>query len=81
MACVFAVQVQSWLNITCVAVQSLLQTIYLSPVTKLDYGHWRDRGIMNLLSVLIAGAKAKTVTNNLPLLSVLGVRSYLFVKV
>jgi hypothetical protein len=28
--------------------------------------------------VLGAGAKAKTVTNNLPLLSVLGVRNFLF---
>jgi hypothetical protein len=30
---------------------------------------------------LVAGAKAKTVTNNLPLLSVLGFRSYIFVMI
>ena len=34
-------------------------------------GHWHDRGIRNYESVLRAGAKAKSVTNNLPLLSVL----------
>jgi len=34
--------------------------------------HWSDRGISYYEFVLGAGAKAKSVTNNLPLLSVLG---------
>jgi hypothetical protein len=36
---------------------------------------WRGRGINSYKSVLAAGAKAKTMTSNLPLLSVLCGRS------
>ena len=41
------------------------------PGYKVGFGHWRDRGISHYKSVMGAGAKAKSVTNNLPLLSVL----------
>jgi hypothetical protein len=43
------------------------------PGYKAGGGHWRDRGINHYKSVLGAVAKAKSVTNNLPLLSVLAV--------
>ena len=96
MACVFAVWVRSWLNITSVAVQTYKVTEKSSrycyfinstgavsrhklsrsqkfvKVQKFDCEYWcevrvpRSAGI-----VLVAGAKAKTMTNNLPILSVL----------
>jgi hypothetical protein len=51
------------------------------PGYKVIGGHWRGRGISHYKSVLGAGAKAKSVTNNLPLLSVLvPVNCYSFLK-
>jgi hypothetical protein len=47
------------------------------PGYKVIGGHWRGRGINHYKSALGVGAKAKSVTNNLPLLSVLGGRSNL----
>jgi hypothetical protein len=41
------------------------------PGYKVGGGHWCDRGINHYEFVLVAGAKAKSVTNNLPILSVL----------
>ena len=104
MACVFAVQVQSWLNITRVAVQTFKVTEKLSwycyfinstgavsrynlsrsqklvKVQKFDCEFWREVRVPRSAGiVLVAGAKAKTMTNNLPILSVLGVRNFLFV--
>ena len=38
---------------------------------KFYYGQWRGRGISYYKSVKGAGAKAKTMTNNFPILSVL----------
>ena len=77
MARVFAVRVLSWLGITSVAVQVILRlgnypgiVIMLTVVARSGFVKHYD-------SVLVAGAKAKTVTNNLPILSVLGFR-YLF---
>ena len=97
MACVFAVQVQSWLNITRVAVQTFKATEKLSwycyfinstgavsrynlsrsqklvKVQKFDCEYWREVQVPRSAGiVLVAGAKAKTMTNNLPILSVLG---------
>ena len=96
MACVFAVQVQSWLNITHVAVQTFKVTEKLSwycyfinstgavsrynlsrsqklvKVRKFDCEFWREVRVPRSAGiVLVAGAKAKTMTNNLPILSVL----------
>jgi hypothetical protein len=97
MARVFAVQVQSWLNITRVAVQTFKVTEKLSwycyfinntgavswynlsrshkmvKVQEFDCKYWREVRVPRSAGiVLVAGAKAKTVTNNLPILSVLG---------
>ena len=96
MACVFAVRVQSWLNITRVAVQTFKVTGKLSrccyflnstgavsryklersrklvKVQKFIYEHWCEvRVPRSAGSVLVAKAKAKTMTNKCPLLSVL----------
>jgi hypothetical protein len=47
-------------------------------VQKFNCEHWREVRVPWLVgSVLVAGAKAKTMTNNLPILSVLAFR-YLF---
>ena len=98
MACVFAVQVHSWLNITRIAVQTFKVTEKLSwycyfinstgavsrynlsrsqklvKVRKFDCEFWREFRVPRSAGiVLVAGAKAKTMTNNLPILSVLGV--------
>jgi hypothetical protein len=78
------VQVQSWLSITSVAVQSWLLAIYLSPVTNI----MRCSGAVRVYhylqcchgcrsTCLPAGRKAKTMPNLLILLSVLGGRSIL----
>jgi hypothetical protein len=102
MACVFAIQVQSWLNITCVAVQTFKVTEKLSwycyfinstgavsrhklsrsqklvKVQKFDCEFWREVRVTRSAGiVLVAGAKAKTVTNNLPILSVLAFVQFL----
>ena len=42
-------------------------------VTEVFCGYWRGRGISYYKSVKEVGAKAKTMTNNLPILSVLAV--------
>jgi hypothetical protein len=41
------------------------------PGYKFGFEHWRDRGINSYRSVLVAGAKAKTVTSLFTLLTVL----------
>jgi hypothetical protein len=102
MACVFAVRVRSWLNITRVAVQTFKVTEKLSwycyfinstgavsrynlsrsqklvKVQKFDCEFWREVRVPRSAGiVLAAGAKAKTMTNNLPILSVLCLGVYL----
>jgi hypothetical protein len=101
MACVFAVRVQSWLNITRVVVLTFKVTVKLSrycyfinstgavsryklsrsqklvKVQKYDWKHWREvRVPRSAGAVLVAGVKAKTMTNNLPILSVLAVDTF-----
>jgi hypothetical protein len=79
MARVFAVQVQSWLSITSVAVQNLMRAIYLSPVTKLYTLQWSGPGLSPVTELSWEQEQiAKTVTSNLPLLSVLAVSYFLF---
>jgi len=100
MACVFAVQVKSWLNITRVAVQTFKVTEKLSwycyfinstgavsqynlsrsqklvKVQKFDCEYWSEVRVPRSAGiVLVAGARAKTMTNNLPILSVLAFRA------
>jgi hypothetical protein len=92
MACVFAVQVQGWFNITSVAVQTFKVTVKLSrycyflnstgavsryklersqklvKVQKFNCVYWCEvRVPRSVGAVLVAGAKAKTVPNNLPI--------------
>jgi hypothetical protein len=99
MACVFAVQVQSWLNITRVVVQTFKVTVKLSrycyflnstcavsrynlsrsqklvKVQKFDCENWCEVRVPRAAgSVMVAGVKAKTMTNKCPLLSVLASR-------
>ena len=78
MARVFAVQVLIWLSITSVALQVILRmgnypgiVILLTVVTR--FGFVKHYG-----PVMVAGAKAKTVTNNLPILSVLACVFYFY---
>ena len=50
-------------------------------VQKFDYVQWRESGFSSHNEfVLLAGAKAKTVTSNLPLLSVLGEAVFYFLS-
>jgi hypothetical protein len=70
----FAVRVQILLSITSVALQIVSKPeIYQGAGFKLRAGA-RVRVQRHYEFVLSAGAKAKSVTNNLPLLSVLAVR-------
>jgi hypothetical protein len=70
---VFAVQVQGWLSITRVAVQVQCERNGSHRVKVLCVAVERSGFITSYISVLDAGAKAKTMTNLLILLSVLGV--------
>jgi hypothetical protein len=77
MARVFAVRVLSWLSITIVAVQVILRMGNYPGIVILLTVVARSGFVKHYDSVLVAGAKAKTVTNNLPILSVLGFRAFL----
>jgi len=68
----------SFVSYTSVAVQCRLGAGNKSRYTELDCGHWRDRGTIYYKSVKGAGVKAKTMTNDLPILSVLCVRAVYF---
>ena len=75
---VFAVQIQSWLSITCVAVQSWCERYISHRLQILCVTVARSGFIPRYKAVLGAGAKAKTMTNLLILLSVLGFRAVIF---
>jgi hypothetical protein len=80
MACVFAVMVQILLRAGAIAVQTISEpVIYHGAGFKLRADE-RIRVREHYEFVSKAGAKAKTVTNNLPILSVLGGRSRFTIK-
>jgi hypothetical protein len=66
----FAVRVQVLLVIR-VSLYKYDRSREFIPGNKFGGGLWRGRGISHYKFVLGAGAKAKSVTNNLPILSVL----------
>jgi len=61
----------NFVGYTSVAVQGWSGVGNKSSYTKFYCGHWRGRGISHYKFVKGVGAKAKTMTNNLPILSVL----------
>ena len=67
----FAVRVQILLSITSVGVQMRSGAGNKSRCTKFKCGYWCGRGTSYYKAVKGAGVKAKSVTNNLPILSVL----------
>ena len=63
----------SFVAYTSVVVQGRSGARNKSRYKKFYCWHWRGRGTSYYKSVMGVGAKAKTMTNNLPILSVLGI--------